>query len=66
MQKHEVILTKKYFIDKGGERECYMHPEDSSKVIKVVHRKGKHNMGIEKSVPFRFRYDNYPLKVDDF
>ncbi|AXH10230.1 hypothetical protein CP960_03695 [Malaciobacter halophilus] len=39
----KVVLSNKYFLAKGGERDCYIHPNDNSKVIKIVHRKGKHN-----------------------
>lgn len=30
-------------IAKGGERVCYLHPEDNTKVIKSVFSKGEHN-----------------------
>ncbi len=38
-----INLTKEFFIAKGGERECYIHPKDNSKVVKIIHRKGKNN-----------------------
>ena len=31
-----IILTDKYFIARGGERDCYLHPFDSTKVVKVL------------------------------
>ena len=33
----KIILTDKYFIARGGERDCYLHPLDYKKVIKIVH-----------------------------
>ena len=39
----EIVLTDKHFISKGGERNCYIHPNDETKVIKIVHRIEKHN-----------------------
>lgn len=27
----------------GGERWCFIHPNDKTKVIKIIHSKGKHN-----------------------
>ena len=38
-----LVLDKKYFLGKGGERTCYIHPHDETKVIKVLHVRGKHN-----------------------
>ncbi len=38
-----LVLDKKYFLAKGGERTCYIHPHDETKVIKVLHVRGKHN-----------------------
>lgn len=37
------ILTESLLIAKGGERDCYIHPNDESKVIKIVHKKEEHN-----------------------
>lgn len=39
----EVILNENLLIAKGGERDCYIHPNDSSKVIKTLHSEGNHN-----------------------
>ena len=33
----KIILTDKDFIARGGERDCYLHPLDDKKVIKIVH-----------------------------
>ena len=33
-----IILTDKYFIARGGERDCYLHPFDSTKVVKVLYK----------------------------
>jgi len=38
-----IILTKNLLIAKGGERDCYLHPRDDTKVIKIVHKKEEHN-----------------------
>jgi hypothetical protein len=38
-----LILKDSSFLAKGGERDCYIHPEDKTKVIKIVHRQEKHN-----------------------
>jgi hypothetical protein len=35
----KLILTQEYFIARGGERECYEHPLDSTKVIKILYKK---------------------------
>lgn len=40
---NKLILKEKDFLSKGGERNCYIHPEDENKVIKIVHRNEKHN-----------------------
>ncbi len=38
-----ITLTKSLLIAKGGERDCYLHPEDNTKVIKIVHKIEEHN-----------------------
>lgn len=38
-----ITLTKSLLIAKGGERDCYLHPEDNTKVIKIVHKTEEHN-----------------------
>lgn len=38
-----ITIDDSLFIAKGGERNCYFHPSDNNKVVKVVHRKEKHN-----------------------
>lgn len=35
----KLILTEKHFIARGGERDCYQHPLDSTKVIKIMYQK---------------------------
>ena len=39
----QIVLNDSYFLAKGGERKCYLHPNDEAKVIKIVHRNEKHN-----------------------
>lgn len=39
----KVSLDSTFHIAKGGERDCYLHPNDNKKVIKVLHKKGEHN-----------------------
>lgn len=36
-------LSHKEYLAKGGEREIYIHPFDTTKVIKIIFSKGKHN-----------------------
>ncbi len=36
-------LDDRLLVGKGGERGCYLHPEDPSKVVKVVLAQGEHN-----------------------
>ena len=38
-----LVLDEKYFLAKGGERACYIHPTDKTKVIKVLNTLGNHN-----------------------
>lgn len=38
-----INLIDEFFLAKGGERNCFIHPYDDKKVIKVVHRNEKHN-----------------------
>ncbi len=33
-----IILNKNLYIAKGEERECYIHPDDSSKLIKIQYK----------------------------
>ncbi|OCL87906.1 hypothetical protein AAX26_01003 [Aliarcobacter thereius] len=33
-----VILKKDLFLARGGERDCYIHPLDDSKVIKIIYQ----------------------------
>ena len=40
---NHIELKEKNIIAKGGERTCYLHPQDNTKLIKVVHAKGTHN-----------------------
>lgn len=39
----EVILKDEDLIAKGGERFCFVHPNDVNKVIKIVYTQGVHN-----------------------
>lgn len=43
MMNKTIKLDEKDFLARGGERNCYIHPHDDNKVIKVVHRNEKHN-----------------------
>ncbi|PHR70380.1 MAG: hypothetical protein COA66_12405 [Arcobacter sp.] len=38
-----VQINRSHYLGKGGERECYVHPNDNTKVIKIMYLKGKHN-----------------------
>ena len=50
-----ITLTKDSFIAKGGERDCYVHPKDDKKVIKIIHRKCKNN----EQNQLEYRYTNF-------
>ncbi|RXJ90584.1 hypothetical protein CRV01_05365 [Arcobacter sp. CECT 8983] len=54
----KIVLNKKYFLAKGGERNCYIHPKDENKVIKVVHRNEKHN----EQNKLEYKYYNFLQK----
>ncbi|WP_404318181.1 YrbL family protein [Malaciobacter canalis] len=56
----KVVLSNKYFLAKGGERDCYIHPNDKNKVIKVVHRNEKHN----EQNKLEYKYYKYLKKSD--
>jgi hypothetical protein len=43
MNNTEIVLSQEYLIAKGGERLCFVHPDDNKKVIKVVYSNGIHN-----------------------
>ena len=50
-----ISLTDNNLIAKGGERNCYEHPEDKTKVLKIVHRKEKHNeQNLLESIYYKF------------
>ena len=51
----KIILNEDHFLSKGGERNCYIHPNDNSKVIKIVHRQEKHN----EQNKLEYMYYNY-------
>jgi len=53
-----LVLNEKYFLAKGGERNCYIHPNDASKVIKIVHRNEKHN----EQNKLEYKYYNFLQK----
>lgn len=38
-----IKLDESLLIAKGGERDCYVHPTDKTKVIKILHKEGSHN-----------------------
>ncbi|RXJ81196.1 YrbL family protein [Arcobacter sp. F2176] len=54
----KIILKEEYFLSKGGERNCYINPNDKSKVIKIVHRQEKHN----EQNKLEYKYYNYLQK----
>ena len=39
----KIILNKNLFLARGGERDCYILPDDNNKIVKILHLKGKHN-----------------------
>lgn len=43
MNKENIFLDDSLLIAKGGERDCYLHPHDNTKVIKTLHKKDEHN-----------------------
>lgn len=53
----KIELNDTYLIAKGGERACYIHPQDSTKVIKIldIKMKDKHN----NQNKLEFIYMNY-------
>lgn len=54
-----IQITEKYLIAKGGERSCYEHPEDPTKVLKIVHRKVKHNQqNLLESIYYNYLFSN--------
>lgn len=54
----KIILCEKDFLAKGGERNCYISPKDYTKVIKIVHRKEKHN----EQNKLEYKYYNFLKK----
>jgi hypothetical protein len=34
-----LTLDEKSFLAKGGERSCYIHPDDNKKLVKIIHAK---------------------------
>lgn len=52
---NNIQLTKNEFLSKGGERDCFINPNDNNKVIKVLHTKGEHNHQNE----LEYIYSNY-------
>ncbi len=53
-----LILNENLLIAKGGERDCYLHPHDNTKVVKTLHTQGNHNNQNE----LEFNYMNYLKK----
>ncbi|RXI28674.1 YrbL family protein [Aliarcobacter trophiarum] len=39
----KIVLTEEFLVARGGERDCYIHPLDSTKVIKVLYINNKIN-----------------------
>lgn len=50
-----VNISDTLFLARGGERDIYMHPNDNSKIIKIIFRDKKHNNQNELD----FQYMNY-------
>lgn len=48
----KIHLNEDYFIAKGGEKKCFIHPNDNTKVIKVVYNKSK--IGVLEDIYMRF------------
>ncbi len=41
--KHKIVyLNKELLLSKGSERDCYLHPDDHTKVIKIAPSEGVH------------------------
>jgi hypothetical protein len=53
-----VILDEEHLLAKGGERFCYIHPEDSQKVIKAY----KNNSNNNRQNDLEYLYYNYLTK----
>lgn len=53
-----ISLTEKNLIAKGSERKCYLHPQDNSKVIKIIYSDGTHNHQND----LEYIYMNYLVK----
>lgn len=58
-----LILNDSLFIAKGGERACYTHPEDESKLIKVQY---SNNLGRHQNILDLFYYKSLTQRVRDF
>ena len=50
-----IELNDSLFLGKGGERSSYLHPDDNTKIIKVLFREERHNHQNELD----FAYSNY-------
>ncbi|RBQ29852.1 YrbL family protein [Aliarcobacter vitoriensis] len=59
----KLILTKDYFIAKGGERDCYSNPLDFTKVIKVLHTYNNENNRNQNDLDYRYFKFLEKLKV---
>ncbi len=55
-----IRLSKELLIAKGGERDCYIHPNDETKIIKVLRKDGIHN----KQNALEYSYMQYIKKRD--
>ena len=50
----KLILTKDDFIARGGERDCYIHPLDSTKVIKVLHTNNNETNRNQNNLDYKY------------
>ena len=39
--KNKIILSDKYYLNKGKFKKAYIHPHDKDKCIKVLHKENK-------------------------
>ena len=57
-----IELTKDDFIARGGERDCYIHPLDSTKVIKITH--GYSDEASRNQNDLEYKYFEYLKKLN--
>ncbi|MCT7466163.1 PhoP regulatory network YrbL family protein [Aliarcobacter cryaerophilus] len=58
----KIILTKEFFIARGWERDCYINPLDSTKVIKITH--GYSNKASRNQNDLEYKYFEYLKKLN--